>query len=101
MNKQIAANISVVLSLLLWPVAVLGFAFALASPRYLASAEQIRFAKIIGPGVSLSLALIFLVAAAWLAGYSYSEAKKRALVGTLSCVAFVLVLAVLFLKDAL
>lgn len=101
MNKQVAANLSVVLSLLLWPVAVLGFAFAIASPPYMTSAEQIRFAKIIGPGVSLSLAFIFLVAASWLAGYSYQEAKKRAIVGTLSCAAFVLVLAVLFLKDAL
>jgi hypothetical protein len=101
MTKQMAANTSVLLALVLWPAAFFGAGWALGDAAPYESAAQARFVKVIGAGVMMSLTVTFLAAAAWLAGYSYAEAPKRAVISTVSCTAFVLALTAFFLKDAL
>lgn len=49
-------------------------------------------------GIMIPLTLLILPASAWLAGYSYPEAKGRAICSTLCCVGYVAAFAWLFWK---
>ena len=86
MKKQTAANISIALALMLWPMALISFGVVLNEHE--PNARCILLVQIMMP-----LTFVFLLTAAWLAGYSYAEAKKRSIISTLCCVGYVLALA--------
>ncbi len=91
MNKHTAANISIILALLLWPMALIIFSVML-------NEHEPNARGVILAGIMIPFTWVILVIAAWLAGYSYTDAKKRAIFSTLCCVSYVIVFAWLFWK---
>jgi hypothetical protein len=81
MNKTLAANLSLAFALALWPAVVVGYA-----PLF--SAHEPMGMTILLMKVLVPLSFFFLTAAAWLAGFSFTEAKKRAVVSSISCVGY-------------
>ncbi len=85
MTKQTLANIALVLALMLLPMTWISFGVVFSTHE--PSARGVMVVGILTP-----LSFIFLLVAAWLAGYSYTEAKKRSIVSSLCCASYVFAL---------
>ncbi len=85
MKKQTLANIALVLALMLLPMTWIGFGVVLSEHEPTARGVMVL-------GILTPLSFIFLFTAAWLAGYSYTEAKKRASISSFCCISYVLAL---------
>ena len=82
MKKQTAANISIVLALMLLPTALIIFSVML-------NEHEPNTTGVMLIRIATSLTLLILLTASWLAGYSYAEARKRSIFSTLCCVVYV------------
>ena len=91
MRKGTAANLSLTMALLMWPLGAMGFLSMLADHRLGMSSREVGINEGIWVGLPLTVACAFLIASAWLSGYSYSEAKRRASTVCVLCSGFVIV----------
>lgn len=89
MSKGVAANISVVLAIVMWPLGAFGFLGMLGDPSPHLSQGQVWVQKALYGGLPVTVAFAFFVAAAWLSGFSFSAAKGRAIVSLILCSAYV------------
>ena len=89
MSKGAAANISIVLAVVMWPLGAFGLFGMLGDPAPDLSSAQVWVQKAMLGGLPLTVAFAFFVAAAWLSGFSFAAAKGRAIVSLVLCSAFV------------
>jgi hypothetical protein len=89
MSKSTAANLSLVLAIAMWPIGTLGFFSQLGDFARDTPAFDVWLWRGLYGGGMLTLATACFVAAAWLSGYSFPEARRRALASSLICGSFV------------
>ena len=89
MNKSTAATLSLVMAVLMWPLGAYGFLALLMDFAPEPTPFQLWVYKGLGGGGPLTIAAGFFVAAAWLSGYSFHEAKRRAIASVAICSGFV------------
>jgi Na+/phosphate symporter len=84
-TRRTAANVALALCGLAWPLMAYGLLSRLADPAPDITREQIASAHQIS-NVVLLVGVVALLGAAWLAGYSFSEARWRAVFVSIACI---------------
>ena len=89
MRKETAATWSVIMAVAMWPLGAFGFIAILADVAPGTSAYEMWFYKAMYGGLPITSAFGFLIAASWLSGYSFPEAKVRAVASAILCLSFI------------
>ena len=102
MPKGKAATLSLLMAIVMWPLGAFGFFGMLGDLNPKTPHFQAWVYKGVYAGLPLTLAFALFVAASWLSGYSYSEAKYRAVASVILCSCFaILVFWAVFLGPLL
>lgn len=86
MTKQNAATLSVVMAIVMWPIGAFGIFSTLGDLIPDITPYEAWQSKALFGGLPMTLAFGLFVSAAWLSGYSFSEAKRRSITSLLLCV---------------
>jgi hypothetical protein len=84
MKSSIAANLSLLLAVVAWPLVAYGFA-SMMGDRFDVPAEVIRAQMRISSTVAYT-GFFSLAASLWLSGYAFPVAKRRAVLAASGCV---------------
>ena len=96
MQTKYLSYVSLIASLLMWPLALIGIGGVLGDPAPTMSKSDLYWHKQLMPGLLLSGAVIAFVTAAWLSGYCFQSSRWQSIDSGISVVLFVLMLIISF-----
>jgi hypothetical protein len=79
MRIKYLSYVSLIASLLMWPLSLLGIGGALGDPAPTMSKSDLYWYKQLMPSLLLSSAVIAFVTAAWLSGYCFQSSQGGSL----------------------